>query len=44
MIDRHELLGTLKPLVGVLEDSIRDRVLATPESQSTSSANITKQS
>ena len=31
MIDRHELLATLKPLVNELEDSIRERALATPE-------------
>ncbi len=31
MIDRVALLGTLKPLVGVLEDSIRERVDETPE-------------
>ena len=31
MIDRHELLATLKPLVTELEDSIRERALSTPE-------------
>ena len=31
MIDRHELLATLKPLVTELEESIRERALATPE-------------
>jgi hypothetical protein len=31
MIDRHELLATLKPLVGELEESIRERALSTPE-------------
>jgi hypothetical protein len=30
MIDRHGLLATLKPLVGELEDSIRERALLTP--------------
>jgi hypothetical protein len=30
MIDRHELLATLKPLVTELEDSIRERALSTP--------------
>lgn len=31
MIDRGALLETLKPLVGVLEDSVRERVDETPE-------------
>ncbi len=31
MIDRHGLLATLKPLVTELEDSIRERAVATPE-------------